>query len=61
MHASTTAVTTEVIVHVLPFGLAAADGGTAKPGTDAFVANSTSKAHGITLAVLAIAIVLSTA
>lgn len=57
---STTAVTIEMIVHALPSGLAAADGGTAKPGTDAFVANSTNKAHGITLAVLAIAIVLST-
>jgi hypothetical protein len=58
---STTAVTIEVIIHVLPSGLAAADGDTAKPGTDAFVANPTSKANGLTLAVRAIAIVLSTA
>tara|TARA_R100001369_G_scaffold4961_12_gene14107 strand:+ start:45641 stop:45793 length:153 start_codon:yes stop_codon:yes gene_type:complete len=50
-----------VIIHVLPSGLAAADGDTAKPGTDAFVANPTSKANGLTLAVRAIAIVLSTA
>ncbi|WP_344703199.1 glycosyltransferase, partial [Halomonas cibimaris] len=34
---STTVVTTAVIVHALPSGLAAADSGTAKPGTGAFV------------------------
>ncbi|NCC60774.1 MAG: hypothetical protein EOM12_07495 [Verrucomicrobiae bacterium] len=43
---STTVVTTAVIVHALPSGLAAADSGTAKPGTGAFVASPTNEAHG---------------
>lgn len=52
--ASTTVVTTAVIVHALPSGLAAADSGTAKPGTGAFVASPTNEAHGTGPVVLAI-------
>lgn len=53
-----TAVTTAVIVHALPSGLAAADSGTAKPGTGAFVASPTNEAHGRRPDVLAIDIFL---
>lgn len=55
---STTAVTTGAIAHVMPSGLAAAESGTAKLGTGAFVANPTSAAHGLTLDGLAIDISL---
>ena len=51
---STTAVTTAVIVHALPSGLAADDSGTAKPGTGVFVASPTNEAHGTRPDVLAI-------
>ena len=56
--ASTTVVTSAVIVHVLPSGPAAADSGTAKPGTGAFVASPTNEAHGRRPDVLAITIAL---
>ncbi|BBM05383.1 hypothetical protein HAALTHF_13730n [Vreelandella aquamarina] len=51
---STSVVTTAVIVHALPSGLAAADSGIAKPGTGAFVASPTNEAHGTGPVVLAI-------
>ncbi|WNK20140.1 hypothetical protein P1P91_00110 [Halomonas piscis] len=44
--ASTTAVTTAVIVHALPSGFAAANSGTAKLDIGAFVASPTNEAHG---------------
>ncbi len=58
MYASTTVVTTAVIVHAWLVGLVAADSGIAKPGTGAFVASPTNEAHGTRLAALAIAISL---